>query len=211
METSTTIFIEGNIGAGKSTLIDFLKKQSFIKTHPEPVAKWQNVNGFNLLNLLYEDPKKYSFLFQSYAMLTMMERHATDVDKNKINIMERSISTTKECFIRQLCERNIIEQPYLEVLYKWIDFFQKQFELEPKFIIYLKTNPENLVQRIQKRGRSEEQNINLTLLRELHQHHEEYIEGKKNTCKILTVNANLKLNETVLNEILSFVKEAGQK
>lgn len=66
--TGATIFIEGNIGAGKSTLLNHLAKYNFIKIHQEPVDKWQNFNGFNLLELSYENPEKYASMFQSYAL-----------------------------------------------------------------------------------------------------------------------------------------------
>lgn len=52
MIQTRNIFIEGNIGAGKSTLINYLAKYDSIKIHQEPVDKWQNLNGFNLLNSL---------------------------------------------------------------------------------------------------------------------------------------------------------------
>ena len=56
-----TIAIEGNIGAGKSTLINYFKQFEEVQVHAEPLDKWQNVNGENLLAKLYEDPKRWTF------------------------------------------------------------------------------------------------------------------------------------------------------
>lgn len=41
--------VEGNIGSGKSTFMSFCADRGDIETHPEPVEKWKNVGGDNLL------------------------------------------------------------------------------------------------------------------------------------------------------------------
>jgi hypothetical protein len=33
----------------------------------EPVDLWRNLNGNNLLDLMYKDPKRYAFAFHSYV------------------------------------------------------------------------------------------------------------------------------------------------
>ena len=41
----------------------------------EPVSKWQDVKGHNLLQLMYDDPSRWSLTFQSYVQercLTMV-------------------------------------------------------------------------------------------------------------------------------------------
>lgn len=44
-----TVFIEGNIGAGKTTFLNHFKKYDDVCLYTEPVEKWRNVQGFNLL------------------------------------------------------------------------------------------------------------------------------------------------------------------
>lgn len=39
----------------------------------EPVNKWRNVHGHNLLALFYEDPERWSMLLQSYVQLTIAQ------------------------------------------------------------------------------------------------------------------------------------------
>ena len=53
------VSIEGNIGAGKSTMLQFFKKYSEVELIPEPVSQWCNLKGHNLLGKLYEDPKRW--------------------------------------------------------------------------------------------------------------------------------------------------------
>ena len=52
------VSIEGNIGAGKSTMLKFFESYNDVELIPEPVAQWCDVNGHNLLGKLYEDPKR---------------------------------------------------------------------------------------------------------------------------------------------------------
>lgn len=44
-----TVFIEGNIGAGKTTFLNHFRKYEDVCLHTEPVEKWRNVQGINLL------------------------------------------------------------------------------------------------------------------------------------------------------------------
>ena len=72
---SGVISIEGNIGAGKSTLISYLN----LLTIKEPVDEWLNIGGQNLLQKYYEDPKRWGLTFQLNAI------------HSRINLWNRSI------------------------------------------------------------------------------------------------------------------------
>lgn len=41
--------VEGNIGAGKTTFLNHFRKFDDVCLHTEPVNKWRNVQGINLL------------------------------------------------------------------------------------------------------------------------------------------------------------------
>jgi len=73
MSLRRVLSLEGNIGAGKSTLIRLLKARG-LQAVEEPVARWQSVNdgegGPNLLDKFYRDPTRWAFTFQTYAFLT---------------------------------------------------------------------------------------------------------------------------------------------
>lgn len=67
------IAVEGNLGAGKSTYLSFVQKVfPSIEIIKEPVDEWQNIRGHNLLELFYKDSKRWSFTFQTYAMISRM-------------------------------------------------------------------------------------------------------------------------------------------
>eukprot|EP01138_Halocafeteria_seosinensis_P016510 gb/GECG01016841.1/.p1 GENE.gb/GECG01016841.1/~~gb/GECG01016841.1/.p1 ORF type:complete len:463 (+),score=60.27 gb/GECG01016841.1/:1-1389(+) len=83
------IAIEGNISAGKSTLLSLLSKELDFLVVPEPLDKWQSIDnsveeegeetgiqsesqesGMNLLDYFYHDPKRWGYTFQTYAFLS---------------------------------------------------------------------------------------------------------------------------------------------
>ncbi len=46
---SLTVAVEGNIGSGKSTFLNYCSNRPDIIVHPEPIEKWRSVQGENLL------------------------------------------------------------------------------------------------------------------------------------------------------------------
>ena len=56
-----TVVVEGNIGSGKTTFLQHFNKFSEeVETLAEPVDKWRNANGHNLLQMMYEDPHRWA-------------------------------------------------------------------------------------------------------------------------------------------------------
>ena len=107
------IFLEGNIGSGKSTLVRILKDyfQSInseiqIEVLQEPVDDWiqmQDKEGKNLLEYFYEDQKRWSYSFQMNAFITrskrLMEKMNSYNSQGNV-LMERSIYSDRNCFAK---------------------------------------------------------------------------------------------------------------
>ena len=55
--------VEGNIGAGKSTFLDYIKKyyaeSGLISVHDKPIETWRNLNGHNILDKYYKFRARY--------------------------------------------------------------------------------------------------------------------------------------------------------
>jgi len=104
-----TILVEGNIGSGKSSFLKIIQESNpdEVDIVPEPIEKWQDCNGVNLLQQMYEDPKKNSFAFQTYVQLTKVELHRTATNK-PYRIMERSLLSARYCFIENLLRNEMI-------------------------------------------------------------------------------------------------------
>jgi len=92
-----SVAIEGNIGAGKSFFLEYLSEKfpNRINIFKEPVHKWRDVNNVNLFDLMYKDPKRYGFIFQSYVQLTMLQMHdeISQIQVKQKNSQQQSNST----------------------------------------------------------------------------------------------------------------------
>ena len=85
-----TIIVEGNIGSGKTTFLEPFSRHEEVEVLAEPVDMWRNCQGHNLLQLMYDNPGRYSLAFQTYVQLTMVKLHNKPTDK-PIRLMERSL------------------------------------------------------------------------------------------------------------------------
>lgn len=87
-----TVFIEGNVGAGKTSFLSFFKKFDEFLVLEEPIEKWKDLKGVNLLDLKFKEPEKFQFPFQHYATLTRLQQHL-QVSEKPMKIIERSLFT----------------------------------------------------------------------------------------------------------------------
>lgn len=49
MERPFTVLVEGNIGCGKTTLLNYFTKFDDVRVLTEPIEMWRNCRGHNLL------------------------------------------------------------------------------------------------------------------------------------------------------------------
>ena len=87
------IAIEGNIGAGKSTLMAGCARQG-LQLVEEPLMQWQSLGPdgkINLLEKFYDEPKRWAFTFQTYAVFTRAKATAAALrsDKHGPLVLER--------------------------------------------------------------------------------------------------------------------------
>ena len=221
-ETETrplTILIEGNIGSGKSTFLKHFERFENVKVIAEPVHKWRDLKGDNLLQKMYEDPERWSFVFQTYVQLTMLEQH-TDRCEEEVKIMERSLYSARYCFVEDLFKTGKMQASEYEVISSWFKFLSSRMhnvDLGVDMLIYLRTSPEKAMERMQKRSRGEENLISMSHIRDMHQLHEEWlIEAKyPRPGPVVVINADDNLEETVgefiAQETLIFNKNDGKK
>ncbi|XP_063267168.1 collagen alpha-1(I) chain-like isoform X5 [Prinia subflava] len=69
------ICIEGNIASGKTTCLDYFAQTTSTEVLKEPLTKWRNVRGHNILGLMYQDASRWGITLQTYVQLTMLEQH----------------------------------------------------------------------------------------------------------------------------------------
>ena len=135
-----TIVVEGNIGTGKSTLLNTIKARhpDLVDIVTEPIDKWQNCRGSNLLELMYNDAKKNALVFQTFVQLTKVQMHKRPTDK-PFRLMERSLMSARYCFIENLFANDYIDSVEYAVLDEWFNHLMIDYKIDQ--IVYLRTEP----------------------------------------------------------------------
>jgi len=184
----TEIYIEGNIGTGKTTFLDFLDKLYKNETVVyEPVDQWlstKDSDNKNILDKFYSDQERWSFTFQMNSFISRIKA-VDDAPDKRIKFVERSVFTDKICFAKNCFENGKMSKIEYDIYCNWHTWLCKKFDITPKYFIYLKTNPEISEERIKKRSRTEESGIPLEYLKQLHNNHEEWM--KDNVSKGINV------------------------
>lgn len=205
------ISIEGNIGSGKSTIINYLKTINNMNNNivfvDEPVDEWLTIKSGekNALELFYEDQDKNAFWFQILAYITRLRNLLETQEKypNKIIITERSIYTDKYVFAQMLYESGKISDIEFKTYNYWFDTFKNKTKIN--YILYVNTNPEECFNRIKIRNRTEESSVSLEYLIQCHEKHIDWIKNKQDS-NIVYINGH-KNKEDIKLDVITFLKQ----
>ncbi|XP_029926074.1 thymidine kinase 2, mitochondrial isoform X2 [Myripristis murdjan] len=173
-ERKAVICIEGNIASGKTTCLEYFSKTSDLEVLTEPVSKWRNVRGHNLLGLMYQDPMRWGITLQTYIQLTMLDRHLSAISA-PLKMMERSIFSAKYIFVENLHRSGKMPEADYAVLSEWFDWITANLSITVDLIVYLQTSPKTCYERLKQRCREEEKVIPLEYLESVHQLHEDWL------------------------------------
>ncbi|XP_018897256.2 deoxynucleoside kinase isoform X2 [Bemisia tabaci] len=168
------VSIEGNVGCGKSTLIDYFKQFPEVDACPEPVAEWRNFHGHNLLHLLYSDPDKWNFPFQHNVQLSRLKLQTKDTDK-AVQIFERSLQNNRHCFVEMAHDEGVLTDPEYTAMCEWYSWIENNMDIGLDLIVYLRSSPEIVYERMCRRARPEEKPVSLEYLTVLHEAYEKWL------------------------------------
>lgn len=204
--TCTIVSIEGNIGSGKTTGKEKLKKYICSNKNKdstifvdEPTSEWESIkdeNGVPILVNLYGDIKRYAFRFQMMAYITRLKKikEALSNPNVKIVITERCLLTDAHVFAKMLYDSKHIEYDEYAIYTRWFDEFAR--EIEPSCIVYFKASTNVCMNRIKKRNRDGEQDMQYEYLDKCNTYHDSWlISDPQNAIPTLILNANEENND----------------
>jgi len=189
------IAIEGNIGAGKTTLAHLLAKKLNARLILEQFAD----NPF--LPKFYENPKQNAFPLELFFMA---ERYKQLKDTVHTNDLFQSITVSDYIFTKCLlfAKVNLADEEF-RLYQKLFDIINPQI-VQPDILIYLHAPVVKLQENIRKRNRQYEQGIASDYLFSLQETYTQYI--KQHNIKTLFIdvsNADFLGNDAHLKTIIS--------
>ncbi|KAM9810965.1 deoxyguanosine kinase, mitochondrial [Neosynchiropus ocellatus] len=186
------VSIEGNIAVGKSTFARLLGEACpDWEVMTEPVDKWQSIGSgsgktmvSNLLQMMYEDPQRWSYTFQTHSCMTRLRTQLQPPPKRLLNsggtpvqVYERSVYSDRYIFALNMFELGCINSTEWAIYQDWHSLLVEQFghRVELEGIIYLNASPQVCLERLGRRGREEEQGVQLDYLEKLQEQHEKWL------------------------------------
>ncbi len=173
------VTIEGNIGAGKTTLANILSKHYNARLVLEEFAD----NPF--LPKFYEKPDQYAFPVELFFMA---ERYKQLKDLLQTKDMFQNITISDYLFTKCLLFAKVnLQNDEFRLYQKLFEIINPQI-VQPDILIYLHTPVNRLKENIKKRNREYEQNIPSDYLFQLQETYTQYI--KQHNIKTLFVDAS---------------------
>lgn len=170
------ILIEGNIGAGKTTMGNAIAASGVLSFVEEPTAEWREGFASNMLELLYQDNRRWAFTFQVCTLICRAQawREVTALANHSTVVLERSIFTDRHVFAENCRRTGMFSTSEYQLYCRLWDFVSHCPSL-PDVILYVRTPAATCLQRIRVRGRREETGIGLEYLRRLESLHDEWL------------------------------------
>lgn len=163
-----TIAIAGNMGSGKSTLVEFLSRTYAVSPFYEPNEQNPYLPDF------YRDMQRWAFHSQVYFLSNKFRLHQ-ELDRTPgVSILDRTIFEDAEVFAKALRQMRRIDERDWET---YQDLYRAILEAikPPDLMIYLRCSMRTLRKRIRLRGRAMEQDVPLSYLKRLESLYEAWI------------------------------------
>ncbi len=165
-----SIAIAGNMGSGKSTLVEFLHRTYDVVPFYEPNDENPYLADF------YKDMKRWAFQSQLYFLSNKFRLHQELDRQAGVVALDRTIFEDAEIFATALHQMRKISkrdwQTYQSFYGAILDAIRP-----PDLMIYLRCSMRTLRQRIRLRGRRMEQDVPLAYLKRLERLYDSWIDS----------------------------------
>lgn len=177
------VIVAGNIGVGKSTLVDLLSRRLGWTPFYEPAAENPYLADF------YRDMNAWGFHSQVFYLAQRLLLHQEVMRCPQSVVMDRSIYEDAEIFAENLFLQGKMsprDHETYQTLYRaLVDFLPT-----PDLLIYLRASVDTLMERIRHRNRSYELSIRPEYLAQLNQLYENWVQHLT-LCPVLSVPADI--------------------
>ncbi|MDQ0273882.1 deoxynucleoside kinase [Cytobacillus purgationiresistens] len=196
------ITIAGTVGVGKSTMTKSLADALNFRTSFEKV----DTNPY--LDKFYGDFERWSFHLQIYFLAERFKEQKRMFEYDGGFIQDRSIYEDTGIFAKMHYEKGTMSEVDYETYKSLFDaMVMTPYFPHPNLLIYLEGSLEDILSRIQERGRPMEQQTSIEYWKEMHGRYEKWI-NEFNACPVLRLNINdydLMNNEGSIEPILEKV------
>jgi len=162
------IAIAGNIGAGKSSLLEFLTSSYEIAPFYEP----NDANPY--LEDFYRDMRRWAFQSQLFFLGSKFRIHHEADRTAGVVVQDRTLFEDAEIFATALYQMRKIDQRDWETYWSFYQTILRVIK-PPDLLIYLRCSMRTLRRRIRMRGRPMERSIPLSYLKRLEKLYENWI------------------------------------
>ncbi|RLC75777.1 MAG: hypothetical protein DRI81_11385 [Chloroflexi bacterium] len=177
MDGVQMILLEGNIGAGKTTVGNALAASGKFGFIEEPTSAWREGYAANMLELFYDDPHRWAFTFQTCAFVTRAKtwKEMLALNDHSRVVLERSIYCDRYIFAENCHRTGLMSSTEYQLYCGLWDFLVADYRVQPDLILYLRTPAAACLERIKARDRAEESGIALEYLLQLEGLHDEWL------------------------------------
>lgn len=170
LSSNNYIAIEGNIGAGKTTLASMMSADFNARLILERFAD----NPF--LPKFYEDPKRFAFTLEMSFLADRYQRISDDL--SQLDLFSDFIVSDYDIY-KSLIFSKITLEPDEFKLYRTLFKLMYKDIAVPDLYVYLYQSSEQLKSNIKKRGRDYEQQIELEYLEKINSGYLEFLKNQK--------------------------------
>ena len=162
------IAVAGNMGAGKTSLVQFLHQRYGFEPVYEPFMDNPYLDDF------YKDMSRFGFHSQLYFLTHKFRLHMELNQSGRTVVQDRTIYEDAEIFCRNLhMQKHISDRDY--GVYMELYRTMRRALQPPNLLIYLRCSVRAIRRRIEVRGRPSEQAIPLPYLRRLNGLYEDWV------------------------------------
>ena len=176
------VAVAGNIGVGKSTLVEMICARMGLEPFYEPVTENPYLADF------YNDMDSWSFHSQIFFLTHRLRAHYQISEHPTSVVQDRSVYEDAEIFAQNLFLQGHMSQRDYQT-YRDVYETTMRFLPPPDLVIFLRASVPTLMKRISHRGRDYERTISADYLEGLNNLYETWIDNFT-LCPILAVPAD---------------------